>query len=159
MRRNTALNKDFSRHNAFILHIPPHWKEPCCIFGGKQRTKVIPAIALWSHEDPSTPATEDSCPGTVYTCCKATVIASWLHRTWTFRDSQACGLGESWGRHFIHSELKWDKRHPPAKLPCFKKQLHDSPLPRYTDVSATGYRAKAAFSSESQLPVHSSLAT
>lgn len=55
MRRNTALNKDFSRHDAFLLHIPPHWKEPCCIFSGKQRTKVIPAIALWSHEDPSLP--------------------------------------------------------------------------------------------------------
>lgn len=53
MRRNTPLKEDFSRHSASLLHILPHWKEPCCIFGCKHRTAFTPAVVLWSPGDPS----------------------------------------------------------------------------------------------------------
>lgn len=162
MRRNTASSKDFSRHNAFLLHIPPHWKEPCCIFSCNHRTKFTPAIALWSHGDPSlTPRR---------TCVPAQYIPGakppWLHLGSIPREHLetakrvVLGRAEA-GTSYIQN---WNeiKDTPPSNRSCFEKQLHDSqraPLHRYTSVSAIRYRAKAAASSESQLPVHSSLAT
>lgn len=126
MRRNTALNKDFSRHNAFLLHIPPHWKEPCCIFSCKHRTKFIPARALWSHGDPSLTPRRTGVPAQYILGAKPL----WLHLGSIPREhletAKRVVLGRAEAGTYIHSELKWDKRHPPSKLPCFKKQLRDS---------------------------------
>lgn len=47
MRRNTALNKDFSSHDAFLLHFPSRWEEPGCSFSCKHGTKFLPATARW----------------------------------------------------------------------------------------------------------------
>lgn len=145
MRRNTALKKGFSRHNAFLLHIPPHWKEPCCIFSCNHRTKSIPAVALWSHGDPSLTPRRTCVPAQYILGAKPlwSHLGSIPHEH--LETAKRVVLGESWGRHFIHSELKWHKRHPPSKLSCFKSSSmiqQRAPLHHYTSVSAIRYRQK-----------------
>lgn len=162
MRRNTALNKDFSRHNAFLLHIPPHWKEPCCIFSCKHRTKFIPARAVWSHRDPALTPRRTGVPAQYTLGAKPL----WLHLGSIPREHLetakrvVLGRAEA-GTSYIQNwnEIKDTllQIYHASKSSYVIQQR--APLHRYTSVSAIRYQAKAAISSESQLPVHSSLAT
>lgn len=43
--------------------------------------KIHPCQSSVKSQGPRTYAKEDWCPSTVYTWCKTTVIASWLHPT------------------------------------------------------------------------------
>lgn len=125
MRRNSVTQGLLQTQHFLIAHSTTLGRA-MLHFRLQTQHKIHPCHRAVKSRGPITYAEEDPCLSTLYPWCTTTAIASWLHPTWTSRDSQACGLGESWGRHFIHSELKWDKRQPPSKLPCLKKQLHDS---------------------------------
>ena len=148
MRRNTALNKDFTRHNAFLLHIPAHWKEPCCIFSCKYRTKFIPAVALWSHGDPSLTPRRTCVPAQYRLGAKP----PWLHLGSNPREHLetakrvVLGRAEA-GTSYIQNwnEIKdtLPQNYRASKSSSMIQQR--APLHRYTSVSAIRYRAKAAF--------------
>lgn len=122
------------------------WERATLDFSCKQ-DKIPPAITLWHHRDSH--HKENLCD-----CISA---PSHINT----QGQPSMWFGESWGRHFIHSELKWDKRHPPSKLSCFQKQLHDFQRhhsPQYISTSHMSL-GESSLSGEPQFPAHSSLAT
>lgn len=151
MRRNTALNGDFSRHNAFLLPF---------LHMGKSHA----GFQLQTGQNSSC----QHCDITgIHATRKSGVPAQyrlgtmpWLQLSSVPREhhGQPCRwFGESWGRHFIHSKLKWDKRHCHAsKSSSMVLRGHHSP--QYISTSQMSLR-ESSFSGEPQLPAHSSLAT
>jgi len=125
MRRNTPLNKDFSRHDAFLLHAPPCWESRAALANTGQHRPLPWLCEPWG---PLTGATEASCPSTR---CNTPLTAPGLHPAWTPAAGHACGLGESRGRHFVRSALQGDKRPPSLRnitlgqaAPGFSREHH-----------------------------------
>lgn len=127
MRRNTALNRDFSRH-CFPIAIPPHGKESRWISVANRTKFLLPQ----SCDITGIHATGKTCLPAEYRLG----TMPWLHLSSIPHEHIRTSMwfGDSRGRHFIHSELKWDKRHPPSKLSCFQKELHGSQRAPFTTI-------------------------
>lgn len=128
MRRNTELNRDFSRHNAFLLPFLHMGKSHA---GFQLQTGQNSSCHSAVTSQGSTPQGK----------------LVWLHLSSIPHEHLRTAKHVVWGelRQALHTfRIERDKRHPPSKLSCFQKQLHDFQRHHSPQYISTSHWVRAA---------------